>query len=447
MNLLKPFMFWIVLGAILFCEIVWWALSVPDIDMVGNKASAQRMQGTLKEEFKHLTELDRRAKNNSPLGVFDAEKADDIRRLTDDYLVTPAWKEVLDPHVLGYDKQLKAIKERLAARSKHLNDPIAASTDKFGWYTAYQNASEEQLKKLNAVGALALKATAGSPSTAAPRTQLGGGTGAGPGSGTGAPGGVQPATNTNTNTTRGTNDSAPPDFANDSVVRAQGGFFTKGADLPDAGEYPVLTRQFRTMERLISIITETSATNTTNPVSGVLEAPTAGHAAIVSVTWDNSETAIGGETGSYAEGWRLTLVLQGSTSAVLATTAAIEHPHGDSVPLMVVTGGELTRKTQFIPGERKDVGSELINARVDILVLDFTNAPAGVKPSSTPAAPKPGGRMPGPGGMPAGGMPPSGMPPGMTGKPPSNFQSGQLPGGQPPQPATSHTTATEEGGN
>lgn len=428
MNQLKPFTFWIVLGVVLFCEIVWWVLSVPDIDMVGNKASAQKMQGTLKEEFKHLTELDRRAKNNSPLGVFDAEKADDIRRLTDDYLVTPAWKEVLDPHVLGYDKQLKSIKERLAARSKHLHDPIAASTDKFGWYTAYQNASEEQLKKLHAVGALALKTTSGS-TRVMPRAQLGGGPKAG------APGAVQPAENTATNASRGTEDSVPFDFANDSEVRAQGGFFTKGADLPDAGEYPVLTRQFRTMERLISIITETSAINTVNPVSGVLETPTAGHAAIVSVTWDNSETAIGGETGSYAEGWRLTLVLQGSTSAVLATTAAIEHPHGDSVPLMVVTGGDLTRKAQFIPGERKDVGSELVNARVDILVLDFTNAPTGVKPSSTPAAPKFGGRMPGLNGV------PQGMPPGyFQGGPPDGMNG---PGGQPPRPATSHTPATE----
>ena len=194
----------------------------------------------------------------------------------------------------------------------------------------------------------------------------------------------------------------------------------------------MLTRQFRTMERLISIITETSAANTVNPVIGVLEAPTPGHAAIVSVTWENSPTAIGGETGSYAEGWRLSLVLQGSTSAVLATTAAIDHPHGDAVPLMVVTGGELTRKAQFIPGERKDVGSELVHARVDILVLDFTNAPAGVRSSSTPAAPKPGGRMPGQGGF-------------ASGMAPSNFQgapSGVM-GGQAPRPATSRTTATD----
>lgn len=430
MNQLKPFLFWIVLGVILFCELLWWVLSIPDIDLVGNKASAQKMQSTLKEEFKHLTELDRRAKNNSPLGVFDAEKADDIRRLTDDYLVTPAWKEVLDPHVQGYDKQLKAIKERLAARSKHLHQAIAASTDKFGWYTAYQNASEEQLKKLHAAGALVLKSTTGSAKTA-PRTAPSGAPG------TGAPG-VQSAATTGANS----DDTKTIDFANDSTVRAQAGFFTKGADLPDAGEYPVLTQRFRTMERLIEILIDTTAANTVNPVAGVLDAPATANAAIVSVTWDN-DAVIGGETGAYATGWRLSLVLQGPLSALLAATAAIEHPHGDAVPLMIVTGGELTRKTQFAAGERKDVGSELVNARVDILVLDFTNAPTGVKSSATPAAPKTGGNKPlnfgGPGA-------PGGL--GGPGMPPMNFQGAPGgaggPGGQAPRQPPQSKASTEE---
>jgi len=429
MNQLKPFLFWIVLGVILFCELLWWVLSIPDIDMVGNKSNAQKMQKSLTDEFKHLTELDRRAKNNSPLGVFDAEKTDDIRRLTDDYLVTPAWKEVLDPHVQGYDKQLKAIKERLAARSKHLHDPIAASTDKFGWYTAYQNASEEQLKKLHAAGGLVIKPTTGS---ARPmnRTQIGGAPGPG------APGVVPPPMNTGITT----DDTKTIDFANDTAVRAQAGFFTKGADLPDAAEYPVLTQQFRTMERIITILTDTTATNTANPIVGVLDTPVPAHAAIVSASWDKSDTLIGGETGTYAEGWHLSLVLQGPLSALIATTAAIEHPHGDTVPLMIVTGGEITRKTQFTPGERKDVGSELVNARVEILVLDFTNAPAGVKSSSTSTAPRPSGKMPGafgqgapggPGGQ--GGPAGQGAPGGMSG-----------PGAQQPRPAAAPHQAVQE---
>ena len=406
MNQLKPFTFWIVLGVILFGEILWWVLSIPDIDLVGNKAAAQKMQNTLKQEYTHLTELERRGKNGSPLGVFDAEKPDDIRRLTDDYLVTPAWKEVLDPHVQSYDKQLKAIKERLAARSKHLHEPIAASNDKFGWYTAYQNASEEQLKKLSAAGALVLKAsTDTAKSTVHPPA---GATNAGPVATT-------------------VSENHPLDFANDSAVRAQAGFFTKGADLPDAAEYPVLTRQFRTMERIITVITETAAANTVNPLVNVSELPVASPAGIVSVTWDSTETAIGGEVGNYASGWRLSLVLQGPLSALLATTAALEHPAGDTSPIYIITGGELTRKTVFTPGERKDVGSEMTLARVDLLVLDFSDAPTGVKPvvpsTSTPNA----------GGFPGMNGPPMGVP---SGPPESAHPK--------PRPASSRRTPEED---
>lgn len=392
MNKLKPFTFWIVLGVILFCEILWWVLSIPDIDLVGNKAAAQKMQTTLKQEYTHLTELERRGKNGSPLGVFDAEKPEDIRRLTDEYLVTPAWKEVLDPHVLSYDKQLKAIKERLAARSKHLHEPIAASNDKFGWYTAYQNASEEQLKKLSAAGALAIKASADTAkSMVRSPTAAANGAPANPGMT------AAPAATT-------TNESHVLDFANDSGVRAQAGFFTKGADLPDAAEYPVLTRQFRTMERVITVITETATANTANPLVNVPEVPVAGPAGIVSVTWDATETSIGGEAGNYAAGWRLSIMLQGPLSALLATTAALEHPAGDTSPIFIITGGELMRKPVFAPGERKDVGSEVALARIELLVLDFSDAPTGVKPVAAPkmnnAASYPGMNGP-PMGMPS----------------------------------------------
>ena len=359
MNQLKPFTFWIVLGVILFAELVWWVLSIPDLDIVGNKADAQKMQNTLKQEYKHLTELERRGRNASPLGVFDAEKPDDIRRLTDDYLITPAWKEVLDPHVQGYDKQLKAIKERLVARSKHLHEPIAASNDKFGWYTAYQNASEEQLKKLAAAGALVIKVE---PSKSVARASGASGAGAS------SPGVAAPSTEKHT-----------LDFANDAVLRAQAGFFTKGADLPDAGEYPVLTRQFRTMELIISIITETVAANAPNPLVNISDAPVASPSGIVSVTWDSIEPTLGSEVGGYAEAWHLSLTLQGSVTALLTTTAALEHPRNNQSPIFVITGGELTRKTAFLPGERKDVGSEMATARIELLVLDFTNALTGVK--------------------------------------------------------------------
>lgn len=416
MSQLKPFLFWIVIGSILLLELAWWVLSIPDIDLVGNKADAQKLQGSLTTEYQHLKELDRRAKNSSPPGVFDAEKETDIKRLTDDYLITPAWKEVLDPHVRRYDEQLTAIKQRLVARSNHLHEPIASANDKFGWYTAYQNATEAQLKRLASAGALITTGTTTATSVA-PRTS----------SRSNAPQGQgAPGTGTSPATTAIVTGQEPKvlDFANDTALRSIAGFFTKGADLPEAALYPQLTRQYRTMERIIDVVLQTNAANAANPLTAVSEAPKASVAAIAGVTWDPTDAVIGGDTGSYAEGWRLSIVLHGPLTALLATTAALEHPHGENVPLFVVTGGELARTAVFSPGERKDVGAETVTARIDLLVLDFTNAITGVTPRTSAATQATPGV---PDGMPPGMYPPGFGAPGGPG--------GQMPTGPAPKPA------------
>ena len=364
MNQLKPFLFWIVIGAILILQLAYWLLSIPAIDVVGNKATAIAAKEALDTEHKHLVELDRRSKNSSPLGVYDAEKESDIRRLTNDYLITPSWKDVLEPHVRRYDEQLKNIKEHLAARSLVLHEPIASSSDKFGWYTAYQNLTEAQLKQLHAAKALVLTNGVGSLANTVPQTN-------------GTPPGAAPArmASTSANDLR----DGEHDFATDPNVRTIAGFFTKGADLPEPVEHPVLTRQYRTMERIIAIMLATSATNAANPLAGQVDAPEAGRAAIAGVSWENKDgkAIIGGETAAYASGWKLNLTLQGSLSAVLAATAAIERPTDSKAPVFIVTGSEISRKTQYVKGERKDVGSEMAICKLSLLVLDFNNVPSG----------------------------------------------------------------------
>lgn len=404
MNQIKPYLFWVAIGAVLLLEIGYWVLSVPAIDLLGNKAEAQKTKARLDTEFNHLKELDRRAKNGSPMGVFDAEKEADIRKLTNDYLITPAWIDVLDPHVKRYDEQLTEIKKHLVARSKRLNEPIASSSDKFGWYTVYQNLTEEQLKQLDAARALALPSTSAKTSSmVAPPMMVPGMPGIG--------GVAKPASPTPV---------GEPDFATDASLRSLAGFFTKGAENPDPAEHPALTRQFRTMERIIAVVLATSVSNSANPLAGETAAPEPSHAALAGVTWDSSATgaAIGGDAGGYATGWRLTLNLQGSLTAVLATVAALEHAGGDA-PVFIVTGSEISRKPTYAVGERKDVGAELVNARLGLLALDFSDALTGAKPI---AAPSPGapGMPPGFGGP---GMPPGfggpGMPPGPRGPAPS----------------------------
>lgn len=400
MNQLKPFLFWIVIGTILVLELAYWLLSIPAIDLVGNKATAMTAKSALDTEHKHLVELDRRSRNASPMGVFDAEKASDIRRLTNDYLITPAWKDVLEPHVRRYDEQLKDIKEHLAARSKILHEPIAASSDKFGWYTAYQNLTEAQLNQLYEGKALVLPNSAGY-SVGMGQKNLGA-----------PPGSLAPR---GASTGAGENKVNGRDFATDANLRAMAGFFTKGADLPEQAEHPVLTRNYRTMERIIAIVLATSATNAANPLAGQVDAPEAGRTAIAGVTWENKDrdAIIGGDTGTYAGGWKMILTLQGPLSAVLATTAAIERPTDSKAPVLVVTGSEISRKSPYAKGERKDVGAEMATCRLSLLVLDFSRNAGGEKPADGTAP------QTGPAGF------NGGVPPGM------NMRHSGAPGGPP----------------
>ena len=367
MNQIKPFLFWIVIGAVLLLELAWWLLSIPDIDVVGNKSAALSAKAKLKVEEDHLKELANRAKRQSPSGVFDAEKEADIRRLTNDYLLTPAWKSVLEPHVNRYDLQLQEIKRHLADHSQALSLPLAASTDKFGWYTAYQNLTEEQLKRLAAAKALA------QPGSATPKPAKTTGTQPTP---TAAPVATQPA-------------EVVTDYANDPILRALAGFYTKGADLPEATEHPALTRQYRTMERIIEVVLGTAAANEVNPLTGVSDLPEAGPAAFAGVVWNpkGDQLALGDGVASHAAAWSLTLTLQGPVSTLLATTSALEHPKGSTKPLIIVTGCEIARKPTFVAGERKDTGSEVAVAKLTLVVLDFTHPSPTTTAGATPGNP------------------------------------------------------------
>ena len=400
MSQIKPYLFWILIGTVLLLEVAWWILSTPFVDVVGNKAEAQTSKTNLDTEYRHLTELDKRAKKGSPLGVFDAERDTDIRRLTDDYLITPAWKDVLEPHVKRYDQQLTDIKQHLVNRSKGLNLPIAASSDKFAWYTTYQSMTEERLKTLADAKALVLPTSPNKTSFTAPK-------GAGLPPGIGQPASGQPGTSEAAATA-----STAPDFASDAAVRSIAGFYTKGSDLPDPSEHPLLTSQYRVMEHIISVVLGNQAANAGNPLAAVADSPENGHAAIAGVEWKKNGPSIGGDTGTYATGITLVLTLQGSATAVLATLSGLEHPTDPNAPIVVVTGGDLSRKTNYLSAERKDTGNEVVVGHFNLLVLDFSQALVGVKPVDPKAGP-PDGMPPqgGPMGGPMGG-------PGMEPPPP-----------------------------
>lgn len=353
MSNLKPYTFWIVAGSLVLVELVVFVLALADVNVIGSLEDARKTKKDLDKEYSHLKELDERSKRVLS-GRFDAERPSDIQQLVDQYLITPAWKPVLERQVEDYDRTFVAIERYLAQRSTPLAAPIAETDDKLEWYTAYQRASVGLLKSLYAEARLDL------------------------------PG-------------RGDEAVAIPDFAEDARVRDLAGLFTKSADYPDVGERPRITARFRVAEQVVAALRRAAPQAVANPVVGgtVESLPPA---RISAWTWDNgghgasaagdaAATAVGrgdfplgGSLAELATAWRLVLSLTGPLPSVMAAEAALEHgdPEG---PLLVVTGLEVKRKESFRLGERKDVPSEDVRAQISLLVLDF--APAGIAASST----------------------------------------------------------------
>lgn len=361
MSNAKRYAFWIAVGSLAFVELVVFILALSDVNVIGSLEDARKTKKDLDKEYSHLRELDERSKRVLS-GRFDAERPGDIQQLIDQYLITPAWKPVLERQVDEYHRTYASICRYLAQRSLPLAAPIAETDDKLEWYTAYQRASVALLKTLHAEVRLDLAAAG-----------------------------------------RSEESTTEPDFAEDARLRELAGLFTKASDYPEVGERPRITARFRATEQVVAALRRAVPQIAANPVVGgapeslpparitawAWESAVASAVAVNDGAKDASasrgDVPLTGPLADLATAWRLSLTLTGPLPSVMAAEAALEHGDPDG-PLLVVTGLELRRKESFRLGERKDAASEDVRAQMSVLVLDF--APAAAAASSTAPAVK-----------------------------------------------------------
>jgi hypothetical protein len=406
MNKIQPYLFWIVAGGVVLIELIILVLMMPDVDMVGSKKAAQDAKASLDTEFKHLKQLDQAAQRGVPSRKYDAENPNDIKELTDDFLVTPAWTSVLESQVAQYDTMLSAIKSYLGNRSVPLGVPVAESNDKQVWYQTYEGISSELLRQLHEESRIILPVPSIGP----------------------------------TREGKAVDGPVAIDYASDTKAREVLGLYTKGADFPDPQEHALLTARFRVIEQILGSLRRAEIKHVANPVVESPGASATTHAQIVSLRWDvegspmSASRATGamphgmapagimvpdmdpggmpaapgspavvqgdaaalelvGPIAAHATGRRLRLTLSGPLPTLMAAEAALEHgdPNG---PVVVVTSFSLQRKATFVIGERKGVPSEVMTANINLLVLDFRRALEAVSTPapSAPVAPKVGKR-------------------------------------------------------
>lgn len=350
---IKPYTFWIVAGVIVVIELgVLFLYSPTD----ANGRTPEQVKSALDEDFKKLEDLYERA-GRVPTGVYDPENPTDIANLTTQYLLTPRWKSVLQPHVDRYTVQLGDVRKDLAERSAVLHQPVAESGDLFAWYGAYTGKTKEVLLKLRNAKALAKLA-----------------------------------------------DEKPEDLdlENSHRARKRAGFFTKDTKTPEASEHALLTTRFRIMEAVSEAVMGAKAKVAASPVvKTVRDADLAvpACAAIADVEWKqlgDPDKALGGGLETQAVPYELVLTLEGSASTLLAATSAIERI---VQPITVVIGGSLGGRQlnqsngAYQPGERKAAANETMVAKLNVVILDFTKItkaemPGGAAPGdSAPAAP------------------------------------------------------------
>jgi hypothetical protein len=336
---IKPYTFWIVCGVIVVIElglIAFWPIADE------NGRTPEEVKSQLDSDFQKLEDLHKRA-GNTPTGVFDAENPDDIKRLTKDYLLTPKWKSVLQPHVDKYNQQLAAIRTDLGNRSSILREPVADSGDLFAWYNAYVGKTKEVMIALRNGKALIVDETK----------------------------------------------REETDFENGTQIRERVGFYTKIEKTPEASEHPKLTARFRIMQRISTALLAAGSNSLPNPAVKTgqeteLEDKRPAH--ITGVEWKSTEPskALSGTVAEIADAHELTLSLSGTASALIAAEAAIE---AISDPVMIVAGGTLSARGSQPVGARKGQSDEPMNLRLAIVVIDFnriqTAAPEAVAGGST----------------------------------------------------------------
>jgi hypothetical protein len=322
---LMHYKFWIACGAIIVIElgiILFYPLTSDQGE------TPEEVKTKLDQNYKKLEDLYERA-GREPKGVFDAEDAKDIDNLTKLYLLTPRWKNVLQPHVDKYNQQLTSIKQDLLSRSKILHEPIADSGDLFSWYTTYAGKTKEVLIALRNAHAIVVEL----------------------------------------------DNREDNDFENGTKVRERVGFFTKGEKTPEANEHAQLTTRFRIGEKICQAIIKSGSSTIPNSVVKVgreAELESKKTAVITAFEWKQTSDpneALTNDVGHIAGAYECTVTLEGSVSTLIATEAAIEQI---VEPVMVVVGSNLSARGPQPAGIRKNVSDEPMVMRMTIAVIDFT---------------------------------------------------------------------------
>ncbi len=144
MNAIKPYLFWVICGALLLIEVVVCVTIEPTTDKGKNVADAKVF---LDKEFKKVKKLRMKSQNTLP-AFFDPNDLEGFSRIQEDYLISNRWESGLRGLKKLCETQQTSIHDELLRVSAPLNTIVSENHALRPWYQAYEDASSAVLRKL-----------------------------------------------------------------------------------------------------------------------------------------------------------------------------------------------------------------------------------------------------------------------------------------------------------
>ncbi len=392
MNKVRPYLFWIICGAIVLIELVLMLGFAPS----EGETTPEQAKENVDKAKRSLDKKQKKAVHAPPANrEFDPLVKADIDELTNDYLATDSWKPPLSAELQRYSEQLTKIKTHLLDRSAILHTKIS-SEQNIQWYDAYVKATSELMQKLYDSGCLKL------PKAGVPGMPPGVGGPVG-----GVPSGGGPAAISAARAGGDSSGSAAdaadpkPNFNDDAGTRSVAGFktFQRYDDL----QYDELTLHYHIMDMVAGALEDAVASNLASPAA-LNKKPSDSHVKLVKTV--PAQEGGGGDENVHV----VTITLEGPLSALLAAEAALEENRNGQQAVRAVIGGKLWRPA-YTGDEALHVSSEPLDMELEIAFLDFTdltNVNTDVMPQAKAAPPAPPPKPASAPARPAGGDEPGG---------------------------------------
>ncbi len=332
MDKIKPYLFWIICGAILLVELILIAVLEPvNADNKNVYKAALELNKTVKS-FK--TKFHERTDAELP-NSFAIDEVKYFQELQTNFLVSPSWMPGLQQVERDLQTHKSNVEVDLKKRSAVLHNPIKQTTLRADWYNSYEMMSAELLSKLRAANQLSLT---GDPFSRA--------------------------------------DSEDEVLRTNAGLRNAAGFYTKGVEFPTNEEWPIITTRFRISEKIVEACLAAEGSLLDNQkmsfgdVNFVVPPEEAARPQLAEVSWGTSGAKWDSENSIPIKGGRAItckVKFSGSATALLAVTAELEKSQS---PIFIVHGSQWSQPKANRREAEKEVDSP-IEMTLHLGILDY----------------------------------------------------------------------------